>query len=66
VFAQRTAAAAEDIGAIVELTNRGMQLEPVRPSFRADMRKATQSIVDSVRQKAGAELVEATLDAATK
>lgn len=66
VFAQRTAAAAEDIGAIVELNNSGMQLEPIRPSLRADMRKATQGVVDSVRNKAGAELVDATLNAATK
>lgn len=66
VFAQRTSAAAEDIGAIVDLANRGMKFEPVRPSFRADMRKATESIVDSVRQRAGAELVQATLDAAAK
>ena len=43
-----------------------MKFEPVRPSFRADMRKATEGIVDSVRQKAGAELVQATLDAAVK
>lgn len=64
VIAQRTSAAAEDIGAIVDLANKGMKFEPVRPSFRADMRKATESIVDSVRQKAGAELVQATLDAA--
>ena len=66
VIAQRTSAAAEDIGAIVDLANRGMKFEPVRPSFRADMRKATESIVDSVRQKAGADLVQATLDAAVR
>ncbi|ABE44877.1 TRAP transporter substrate-binding protein [Polaromonas sp. JS666] len=66
VIAQRTSAAAEDIGAIVDLANRGMKFEPVRPSFRADMRKATEGIVDSVRQKAGADLVQATLDAAVR
>ncbi len=66
VMAQRASAAAEDIGAIVELGNRGMRFEPVRPSFRAEMRKATESVTDSVRQKAGAELVQATLDAASK
>lgn len=38
VIAQRTSAAAEDIGAIVDLANRGMKFEPVRPSFRADMK----------------------------
>ena len=66
MIAQRTSAAAEDIGAIVDLANRGMKFEPVRPSFRADMRKATENIIDNIRQKAGAELVQATLDAAAK
>jgi len=61
VYAQRIAAAAEDIGAIVELANRGVALEPVRPSLRADLRRVTQGVVDSVRQKAGAQLVDAVL-----
>ncbi|MBS0343430.1 MAG: TRAP transporter substrate-binding protein [Proteobacteria bacterium] len=64
VSAQRTAAAAEDIGAIVELTNRGMSLEPVSPSLRTQMRKATEGVVDTVRQRAGKDLVEAVLAAA--
>lgn len=62
VYAQRIAAAAEDIGAIVELANRGMVLEPVRPSFRADLRRATQGVVEDVRRKAGAQLVDAVLN----
>lgn len=64
VLAQRTAAAGEDMGAIVELGKRGMQFEPVRPSFRNDMLKATEGVVDQVRQKVGKELVDATLHAA--
>lgn len=63
VYAQRIAAAGEDIGAIVELANRGMVLEPVRPSFRADLRRATQGVVESVRRKAGAQLVDLVLNA---
>ncbi len=62
VYAQRITAAAEDIGAIVEQANRGVALEPVRPSLRADLRRATQGVVDSVRQKAGAQLVDAVLN----
>lgn len=62
VYAQRIAAAAEDIGAIVELANRGMVLEPVRPSFRADLRRATQGVVEDVRRKAGAQLVDLVLN----
>jgi TRAP-type C4-dicarboxylate transport system substrate-binding protein len=62
VIAQRTAAAAEDIGAIVELNQRGMVMDPVPPSLRVQMRRATDGIVQTVRQRAGTELVDAVLE----
>lgn len=64
IASQRTSAAAEDIGAIVELGNRGMSFEPVRPSMRDDIQKATAGVVDELRQKLGSDLVATTLKAA--
>ena len=64
VAAQRKQAAQEDLAALEDLRKRGMQFDPVSPAFRDEMRKATAGIVDSVRKKAGNELVDAALASA--
>lgn len=64
IEAQRTTAAAEDIGAIVDLGARGMVFEPVRNSTRDEMQKATAGVIDQLRQKLGDELVSMILKSA--
>ena len=64
VAAQRSMAADEDAKALADLRGRGMQFDAVSPEFRAEMRKASASVVDGVKSKIGAELVDQVLQQA--
>jgi tripartite ATP-independent transporter DctP family solute receptor len=58
VKAQREMAAEADRAALADLKAKGMQFDEVSPEFAADLRKATAGIVDDVKKRAGAELVD--------
>jgi TRAP-type C4-dicarboxylate transport system substrate-binding protein len=58
VKAQREMAAESDRAALADLKAKGMQFDEVSPEFAADLRKATAGIVDEVKKRAGAELVD--------
>lgn len=57
VAAQRAMAATEDSKALEELKSRGMQFDPVSDAFRNDLKKASAPVIDMVKTKVGAELV---------
>lgn len=61
VAAQRKAAREGDAAALAELRKHGMQFDAVGPAMREAMRKATAGVVDNVKKRAGAPLVEAVL-----
>lgn len=61
VTAQRAAAADEDAKALADLKSRGMQFDPVSDAFRDEMKKASAPVIDSVKAKVGAELVDSVL-----
>lgn len=64
VSAQRAMAAEADMQALTDLKARGMQFDPVSPAFRAEMKRATAGVIDIVRGKVGAELVDAVVQGA--
>jgi len=47
--------------ALAELQKHGMQFDSVTPALREDMRKATSAIVEDVKKRVGAQLVDAVL-----
>jgi len=57
---QRAAAADLDARSLAELRKK-MQYDPVPPQALADMRKASAEVVEQVKKRAGAELVERAL-----
>ena len=59
---QRETAAAEDGKARDTLIERGMQFTPISDETRAALREASQSVVDDLREKLGAELVDKVLE----
>ncbi|HAR08544.1 C4-dicarboxylate ABC transporter substrate-binding protein [Halomonas sp. S2151] len=59
---QRETAAAEDTQARDTLIERGMQFTPISDETRAALREASQSVVDDLREKLGAELVDKVLE----
>jgi tripartite ATP-independent transporter DctP family solute receptor len=58
VEAQRKMAAEEDRAALEDLKAKGMQFESISPETAAELRKATAGVVDEVKKRAGADLVE--------
>lgn len=58
---QRDKAAQEDTAARETLIERGMQFTPIGDETRAQLREATQGVVDDLREKLGAELVDRVL-----
>ncbi|GHE21628.1 TRAP transporter substrate-binding protein [Halomonas urumqiensis] len=59
---QRTTAAEEDEQARDMLIERGMQFTPISDETRAELRKASQDVVDELRDKIGAEVVDQVLE----
>jgi tripartite ATP-independent transporter DctP family solute receptor len=58
VETQRKMAAEEDRAAVEDLKAKGMQFDAISPETASELRKATAGIVDEVKKRAGAELVE--------
>src|SRR4051812_36624624 len=54
---QRSRAAAEETESIAEIKKRGMQFDEVTPAFREQMRKASAGVVDEVKKRIGADIV---------
>lgn len=63
VALQRASAAEADLKALEDLQARGVQFSAVSPEFRAAMKAATSGIVDTVKAKVGADLVDAVVNA---
>lgn len=61
VAAQRVAAAKADGEALVELQKKGMQYDAMPPAEREAMRKATAGVVDEIKKRVGADLVDRVL-----
>jgi TRAP-type transport system periplasmic protein len=58
VETQRKMAAEEDRAALEDLKAKGMQFDEISPETGAELRKATAGILDEVKNRAGAELVD--------
>ena len=58
VEAQRKTAAEEDRAALDDLKAKGMQFDQISPETASELRKATAGILDEVKKRAGAELVD--------
>ncbi|MEP6655693.1 MAG: TRAP transporter substrate-binding protein [Betaproteobacteria bacterium] len=61
VAVQRGGAAKADADALAELQKKGMQYDAMAPSEREAMRKATAGVVDDIKKRVGAPLVEQVL-----
>jgi tripartite ATP-independent transporter DctP family solute receptor len=61
VATQRVEAAKADAVALVELQKKGMQYDAMPPAEREAMRKATAGVVDDIKKRVGAELVDSVL-----
>jgi tripartite ATP-independent transporter DctP family solute receptor len=66
VAAQRAGAAKADEDALAVLQQRGMQYDPMPESERTAMRNATAGVVDEIRKRVGAQLVDQVLDEVRK
>jgi TRAP-type transport system periplasmic protein len=58
VEAQRKMAAEEDKAALEDLKAKGMQFDEISTAMAAELRKATAGVVDEVKKRAGADLVD--------
>ena len=54
---QRSRAQAEENESIAEIKKRGMTWNEVSPQFREQMRKGSAGVVDDVKKRVGADLV---------
>lgn len=61
VATQRAAAAQADVAALAELQKKGMQYDVMPPAEREAMRKASASVVDDIKKRVGADLVDRVL-----
>ncbi|MBB3139167.1 TRAP transporter substrate-binding protein [Halomonas organivorans] len=59
---QRRTAAEEDTAAREALIERGMEFTPISDETRAALREASQSVVDDLRDKIGADIVDRVLE----
>ena len=66
VATQRVAAAKADAEALAELQKKGMQYDAMPPAEREAMRKATSGVVDDIKKRVGADLVDSVLAAVKK
>jgi len=58
---QRKRAAEEDLQARDELIKRGMQFDQIPAEARAEMIKATASVVDGLKKRIGSDIIEAVM-----
>jgi tripartite ATP-independent transporter DctP family solute receptor len=61
VATQRVEAAKADAAALAELQKKGMQYDAMPPAEREAMRKATAGVVDEIKKRVGADLVDSVL-----
>jgi tripartite ATP-independent transporter DctP family solute receptor len=61
VASQRDAAAKADVVALAELQKKGMQFDAMPASEREAMRRATAGVVDDIKKRVGADLVDRVL-----
>ena len=61
VATQRVAAAQADTAALAELQKKGMQYDAMPASEREAMRKATSGVVEDIKKRVGADLVDKVL-----
>jgi tripartite ATP-independent transporter DctP family solute receptor len=61
VATQRVEAAKADAAALGELQKKGMQYDAMPPAEREAMRKATAGVVDDIKKRVGADLVDRVL-----
>jgi TRAP-type transport system periplasmic protein len=66
VAAQRAVAAKSDTDALNELRSKGMQFDPMPESERDAMRQATAGVIDDIKKRVGAALVDQVQDAVKK
>ncbi|SFU97660.1 TRAP transporter substrate-binding protein [Halomonas korlensis] len=59
---QRQTAAEEDEAARETLIERGMEFTPISDETRAELREASQGVVDDLREKIGTEIVDRVLE----
>jgi TRAP-type C4-dicarboxylate transport system substrate-binding protein len=65
VAEQRKMAADAEAATLADLKAKGMQLDPVPAETRAALRKASAGVVDEVRKRIGADIVDKVLAEAT-
>jgi TRAP-type C4-dicarboxylate transport system substrate-binding protein len=63
---QRKAAAEADSAALKTLGSKGMRYDTISPQARKEMRDATKAVIDDVKKRAGAELVDRVVAEASK
>ena len=61
VATQRVAAAKSDAEALAELQKKGMQYDAMPPAEREAMKKATAVVVEDIKKRVGAQLVDSVL-----
>jgi len=66
VVQQRRMAAEAEAATFAELKAKGMQFDLLSPETRALLRKASAGVIDAVKQRVGAELVEKVMAEAVK
>jgi tripartite ATP-independent transporter DctP family solute receptor len=63
---QRKMAAEAEVAALAELKAKGMQLDSISPKTRAALRMASARVIEDVKKRVGAELVEKVIAEAAK
>jgi TRAP-type transport system periplasmic protein len=66
VVQQRKTAAEAEAATLVELRAKGMQFDTISPETRAALRNASAGVIDDVKKRVGAELVEKIIAEAAK
>jgi TRAP-type C4-dicarboxylate transport system substrate-binding protein len=66
VAQQRRMAAEAEAATLAELKAKGMQLDTLAPETRAALRKASAGVIEDVKKRVGAELVDKVMAEAAK
>lgn len=66
VTEQRRMAAEGDAAALADLKSKGMQFDAIAPETRAQLRKASAGVIEDVKKRVGADLVDQMIAAAGK
>ena len=63
---QRVEAARQDEGSRQQLVKAGMTFTPITPQGRADFRRSTASVVESLKKRIDPKLIDAVVTEASK